>query len=161
MSTGVDTAICREAVRRLARFLYLEAGSESVRTREALAATIGNRVRCLMPNRMATASGRRPDETIRAQLFISCLQGIGVEETDPPSDDPVLASCVRIARRTLSGALSDPTRGATGFRRLGDPPADAADADAGVWIGSYLFLLDPDTAAMAIPEPFFPGRHVL
>lgn len=147
MNTETETAASREAVNRLARFLYAEAAHESVRTREALAAAIANQVRRLLSQQLAAASRGVPAEAIRAQLFISCLDGIRIRRSGPPSpEDPLFASCQRIARRALSGALRDPTLGATGFRKLGEPPSDGNGADAGIWIGSYVFFADAETA---------------
>jgi hypothetical protein len=124
-----------DAVSLLALYLYAEAGAESVRTREAIAATIANQVKRLLSGTAATElrSGR-------AALFIECLDRLGTTEATPPrTTDPIFASCWRIARRAVSGALQDPTGGALRFHEIGARPSWAYGLNPCSWVGSYLF----------------------
>ena len=48
-------------------------------------------------------------EVARALLFVACLDRDGRREVaPPPSEDPIFASCRRIAQRAVSGALAGP-----------------------------------------------------
>lgn len=109
-----DSVGSSDAVSLLALYLYAEAGAESVRALEAIAATIANQVERLLSG-TPTAGGR----SRRAALFIECLDRSGTAEATPPRiTDPVFASCLRIARRAVSGALQDPTDGAVRFHEI-------------------------------------------
>ncbi|MFO1145644.1 MAG: cell wall hydrolase [Rhodospirillales bacterium] len=137
----------------LALFLWDEARGESVRVREALAATIANQVRVWQE----TAAGPpRPGVTgaaagaARALLFAACLDRQGRREVaPPPAADPVFAACQRIARRAVNGALADPTGGAVRFHRLGVRPTWAAELEPGPLIGCFLFYMDAEAYADA------------
>jgi N-acetylmuramoyl-L-alanine amidase len=124
-----------DAVSLLALYLYAEAGAESVRTREAIAATIANQVERLLSGTAATGPRSR-----RAALFVECLDRSGTAEATPPrTTDPIFASCLRIARRAVSGALQDPTGGAVRFHEIGARPSWAYGLNPCSWVGSYLF----------------------
>ena len=56
--------------------------------------------------------------------------------------DREFASCVRIARRAVMGALADPTRGATHYHALGVNPPWAAGRAPSVVIGQHRFYND-------------------
>ena len=140
-----NTTRAQEAVDLLAAFLYAETQSESVRTREAIAATVANQVRRL--EAAASAESREPRAAIslRSRLFIECIQALtATAKLNQARDDPLYASCVRIAHRAVSGALQDPTYGALRFHKLGKRPAWARNLSAAMWIGSYLFYLEAD-----------------
>ena len=149
-----DHPCCRPAIGTadatllLALFLWDEARSESVRVREALAATVANQVRAWQEmagglHEPAIKSGAA--EAARALLFVACLDRDGRREVaPPPSEDPIFASCRRIAQRAVSGALADPTGGAVRFHRLGARPPWAAAREPGPLIGCFLFYTDED-----------------
>ena len=138
-----------EPVAALARFLFWEAGSNSVRTREALAATIVNQARRL---RRAGEGGiihlaKAPCHEDVAFLVAEVLARLPmVEAAWPRSDDPLYASCCRIAKRAITGALHDPTAGAVRFQKVGESP-DASSAGSQSWIGPYLFYAEDETSA--------------
>jgi spore germination cell wall hydrolase CwlJ-like protein len=130
-----DYAGSPDAIPLLALYLYAEAGAESVRAREAIAATIANQVEHLLSETAGTGPRSR-----RAALFIECLDRLGAAEATPPrTTDPIFASCWRIARRAVSGALQDPTGGAFRFHEIGARPPWAYGLNPCSWIGSYLF----------------------
>lgn len=134
-----DHAATRDAVSLLALFLYHEAGGESVRTREAIAATLANRVDRLL-------SGSEPSRTTRRPArFIECLRALSAKKAAlPAADDPLLASCRRIAQRAVSGALQDPTGGCVRFHELSASPSWASGLNPCAWFGSYLFYGEDD-----------------
>jgi hypothetical protein len=130
----------QDAVSLLALFLYAQAGKDSVRTREALAAAIANQVKDLLSERAVSMPKSLGSCSLRSSLFVECLDRLGSTEATPPSiDEPTFASCRRIAKRAVSGALQDPTGGAARFHELGSSPAWAAGLTPSAWIGSYLF----------------------
>ncbi|MFO1113325.1 MAG: cell wall hydrolase [Rhodospirillales bacterium] len=136
----------------LALFLWDEARGESVRVREALAAAVANQVRVWQetaagPPRPVTGAAAG---AARALLFAACLYRQGRREAAPPPPaDPVFASCQRIARRAINGALVDPTGGAVRFHRLGVRPSWAAELEAGPIIGCFLFYMAAEAATNA------------
>ena len=141
-----DHAGSRYAVSLLAHFLYAEAEAESVRTREAIAATVANQAK-----RLLGESGAGGLPAPRPALFISCLKDMGAAESSAVrTDDLAFASCLRIARRAVSGALQEPTGGAVRFHELGKRPDWAFGSNPCAWIGSYLFYRDD---AMDEPSP--------
>lgn len=138
--TKNDHAGSRDAVSLLAHFLYAEAGVESVRTREGIAAAVANRAERLLSGLAAPGTGSR-----RAARFIECLERLGaVEAAAKRTDDRAFASCRRIAQRAVSGALQDPTGGAVRFHEFGRRPGWATGLNPSAWIGSYLFYRDDD-----------------
>lgn len=148
MRDSIDTNECAEAqdaVSRLALFLHAQPGAESVRTREAVAATIANQVNGIMRARGASTPGFPDSRSLRAGLFIQCLNRLdpgAAAAAQPPTDEPTFASCWRIAKRAVSGALKDPTGGAVRCHELGSSPAWATGLNPSAWIGSYLFYDD-------------------
>jgi hypothetical protein len=145
-----------DAVSLLALHLYAEAGAESVRTREAIAATVANQVERLLSGTAANGLRSR-----RAALFVECLGRCTTAEGTPPRPtDPIFASCLRIARRAVSGALQDPTGGAVRFHEIGARPSWAHGLNPCSWVGSYLFYRDdpmsePSPAPAATTEEAF------
>ena len=138
-----ECAGAQDAVSRLALFLHAQAGAESVRTREAVAATIANQVNNLLRNRAASTPASLDSRSLRARLFIECLNRLGsAEAARPRTDEPTFASSWRIAKRAVSGALKDPTGGAVRCHELGSSPAWATGLNPSAWIGSYLFYDD-------------------
>jgi hypothetical protein len=133
------------AVSLLALFLYAQARVEAVRAREALAATIANQVKRLLTERAISVPNSLDSCSLRASLFIECLDRLGsIEAPVPQMDEPTFASCRRIAQRAVRGALQDPTGGAVRFHELGSSPAWAAGLNPSAWIGSYLFYGDDE-----------------
>ena len=136
--TKIDHAGPRDAVSLLAHFLYAEAGVESVRTREGIAAAIANQA-----ERLLSGAG---EPGPRSQRFIECLERVerlgAVEAAAKRTDDRAFASCRRIAQRAVSGALQDPTGGAVRFHEFGRRPGWATGLNPSAWIGSYLFYRD-------------------
>jgi len=138
-----ECAGSQDAVSLLALFLHAQAGAESVRTREAVAATIANQVNGLLRERAASTPTSLDSRSLRARLFIECLDRLGsAEAAQPRTDEPTFASCWRIAKRAVSGALQDPTGGAVRCHELGSSPAWAMGLNPSAWIGSYLFYDD-------------------
>lgn len=130
----------------LALFLSSAAGDESVRTREALAAVVANQVRRLQRQHDAAATGCEPQPV--AALFVECLGRLAREPAASlRTDDAIFASCLRIARRAVAGALHDPTGGAVRFHRLGAPPKGASGTNLGLLIGPFLFYGDTHSHA--------------
>lgn len=122
--------------------LFDQAGSESVRVIEALAAVLANRLRdgiaCALhpglaadrvtaPRRLLAPGARRhaPSRPIEPMLSADSEQRFQV--------------CRRIARRSLGGGLPDPTDGATAFHRLGEHPAWAEELLPLTELGPFLF----------------------
>jgi cell wall hydrolase len=133
----------RDAVSLLASFLYFQAGKESVRTREAVAATIVNQVNGLLRAHGVAAPTSPALRSLRARLFIERLDRLGsFEVTRPRTEEPAFASCWRIANRAVSGALQDPTGGAVRYHELGASPTWATSLNPRACIGSYLFYDD-------------------
>jgi len=110
-------ALRRRAVDVLARTLYGEARGETVRGKEAVASVIVNRA-----NRAQVRGGYWWGNTIEAVCRkpwqFSCWN-----ENDPNRDKilsvqpghRVFDTCIRIARRAVSGCLQDSTKGATHY----------------------------------------------
>ena len=124
----------------LAVELFEQAGGESVRVIEALAA--------VLVNRLAGGIGRAPYSAVacpgpaRARTTAAVRGAVArppaAEVTGSGEADRRFEICRRIARRGLGGTLSDPTDGATAFHRHGEHPAWAEDllpvADAGPFL---------------------------
>lgn len=167
MSSNIVSALLHESVSRLAGFLCAHAEGEPVRTLEAIAAVISNRVQGLLIRRRHGESEspyfkNLPSEAIRAQLFISVLDAMeGPQATLVQPADPVLACCLRIARRAMNQALRDPTRGATDFRKLGDPFPETPGGEEGLWIGSYVFFTEVDASLFKISDEGVPSPLAL
>jgi hypothetical protein len=102
--------------------LFDQAGGESVRVIEALAAVLANRLQdgiaCALhsalddrasPWRTGSAARRPPLLPIQSILSVESEQRFQI--------------CRRVARRCLGGSLPDPTAGATAFHRQGEHPA--------------------------------------
>jgi len=133
-----------EAVDTLARTLWGEARGEPVRGIEAVAAVVVNRVR-----RAVAAGGFWWGGSViavcRKPWQFSCWN-----PSDPnrakllavKADDPVFATCLRVARRAVAGVLPDPTGGATHYHRTGIHPAWAAGSLPSAEIGRHLFFND-------------------
>ena len=133
-----------KAVHTLARTIWGEARGEPVRGREAVAACVMNRVTLALA-RGGHWWGGDVISVCRAPYQFSCWN-----PDDPnreklfavDADDPVYRSCVRIARRAIRGALTDPTGGATHYHAEGVKPWWAAGRSPCARIGGHLFYGD-------------------
>jgi N-acetylmuramoyl-L-alanine amidase len=130
-----------DALVRLAVFLYRLAVPETVREREAIAAAIANA--CELRCRREQIS---PGDPRRSDVLDECVLEAGgsTAPRTPAPEDALFASCMRIARRAMAGALQDPTRGSVRFHELGSRPAWAVGHNPSAWIGSFLFYGEVD-----------------
>jgi cell wall hydrolase len=101
----------------LARTLYGEARGEPVRGKEAVAAVVMNRV-LRAAERGGAWWGNNVAEVVLRPWQFSCWNRKDpnrhkILAIDP--DDPNFQCCIRIARRAVTGALQDPTDGATHY----------------------------------------------
>ena len=127
----------------LARTLYGEARGEPVRGKEAVAAVILNRVRrsrdrggywwgddiaqvCLKPWQFSCWNDDDPNR-------------VKVENVGPRNR--VFQSCLRIARRAITGALDDPTHGATHYHGAAANPPWARGRAPSAEIGGHVFYV--------------------
>jgi N-acetylmuramoyl-L-alanine amidase len=129
-------------VRSLARTLLgIEAG-DSVRVLEAMAGAVLRRMRAgdtrlgSARHGLAEAPARFEPEPRRVEM------------------------CERIARRAVSGALADATRGANAWHRVGEAPPWARCATPVAEIGPFLFyrLADPHAVDGRAPAPHHDDR---
>ena len=155
----------------LARTLYAEAGARPVRAIEALAALAVNRARAVLqrppripgaapfapggharlPDRGAPAVGPREMAAICRDPFLFPSRNprhpahalLGA----PHPAAPALAMCRRVAARALSGALPDPTGGATHWHPADQLPGWAIAREASAEIaGLVLYRLQTGQA---------------
>ncbi len=129
----------------LARTIYGEARGELVRGKEAVAAVVINRVRrararggqfwwgndiesvCLKPYQFSCWNPGDPNR--------SKIEAVG-------RDNRVFQSCLRVARRAVSGTLKDPTGGATHYHVNSIFPPWARGKAACAEIGAHHFYND-------------------
>lgn len=142
----------------LARTLYAEAGTLPVRAIEALACLAVNRARAAQPRppRVTGAApfargghARLPEPGLKEMaaacrdpfLFPACNPRHPAHAllAAPPPADPALSVCRRIAARALSGALGDPTGGATHWHRADRLPGWAVAREALTEICGLIF----------------------
>lgn len=141
--TTMETQRKRE-IDILARTIYGEARGESVRGKEAVACVILNRV-----NRAKQRSGYWWGNSVK-QVCLKPWQFSCWNENDPNRDKilsveaghKVFDTCLRIARRALSGCLEDPTDGATHYHNENVNPPWARGKPACAEIGRHLFYND-------------------
>ena len=143
----------------LSRTLLAEAGTRPVRAIEALAALAMNRARALMPRpeRIPGAApfargghARLPEPGARELLAAFRDPFLFPRRNprhpahglilSPPPGDGALAVCRRVAARALSGALADPTGGATHWHPAETLPAWAVAREASAEIGGLVFF---------------------
>ena len=125
----------------LARTIYGEARGESVRGQEAVAAVVINRVR-----RAAERGGYWWGGTV-VDICTKPFQFSCWNPNDPnrakieavAADDPAFACGLRIAKRAVRGALSDPTGGATHYHTAAIAPSWAAGHEPSARIGNHVF----------------------
>lgn len=114
----------RFGVLRLAAFLRRTAPKGPARLIEALAAVHVNR-------QLAAPDAEQPSLGSRCSGVVDWGAG--------PSDDPATAVYLRVARRALSGSLSDPTEGATAYHRIDCRPEWARRRTQVAAFGDFLF----------------------
>jgi len=125
------------AIDLVARTVWGEARTLSLRAMEAVAAVVVNRFRaagcrygatvaavCLAPGAFACWAPSHPDR----EAVLTAAPG-----------DPVFDLCRRIARRALGGGLADPTGGAVRWHDVGEMPAWAIGRVPLARIGDRLF----------------------
>jgi hypothetical protein len=115
-----------DAVMALTSTLQALADGQSVRALEALAATLVNRRAAGVGEPLPACASGRPG---------LCEPSPGWEGDGEARE----AVCRRVARRALSGALQDPTRGATAFHHVDEMPAWARHRSPIAIHGAYLF----------------------
>lgn len=126
-STIIDfeEAAKRVTAGRLAAALLHLASEENIRVVEALASTIANSLRF--------------DSDIDRPFAFDRVRLLRYPDTLAADETPKTAAFQRIARRALSGTLSDPTRGATAFHRIETTPDWSNDLLPIAVFGSFLF----------------------
>lgn len=141
INPGASAGLRKHETDILARTIYGEARGESVRGKEAVAATIINRVN-FAKKRGGYWWGDSVDGVCRKPFQFSCWN-----DGDPnlkkimavKPGHKVFDSCLRIARRAVGGALADPTNGATHYHHISaSPPWSRARAPIAE-IGRHLF----------------------
>lgn len=125
-----------ESIDILARTLYGEARGEPLNGMEAVATVVMNRVRrggwfgkdvisvCLKPYQFSCWNKGDPN--------FSKIHAVS-------ADDPVFATCKRVAARAVSGTLPDAVRGATHYHTLSCNPKWSLDQVPVAQIGNHLF----------------------
>ena len=128
----------------LARTLYGEARGESVRGKEAVVCVILNRVQ-----RAKDRNGYWWGSTIEQVCFkpwqFSCWNEADPNRAKVLGVEPghrVFDTCLRIARRAVSGCLSDVTKGATHYHTDNVNPPWSRGRPACAEIGRHLFYND-------------------
>ena len=128
----------------LARTLYGEARGESLSGKEAVACVILNRVK-RSKDRGSYWWGNSVEGVCQKPWQFSCWN-----ENDPNREKilsmqaghRVFDTCVRIARRAISGCLDDETSGATHYHTLNINPPWSRGRPACAEIGHHLFYND-------------------
>ena len=125
---------------RLALHIYACTGNEPVRTLEAIAAVVANQVAQALAKAVPVRRLNDLTPTEREQAFDTLLDLHSTGLNNPlPNGDPRFAACLRIARRAISGALRDPTDGATRCHPIGSASGYAKPWTPTAWIGGFLF----------------------
>lgn len=143
-----------EAVDVLARTLWGEARYETLRSLEAVAAVIRNRAIRTRPDDCPGDDQAIVATCLRDPLF-SCWNADAPNRSQLltiSSADPVFATCLRIARRAVNGALADPTGGATRYHARSVFPRWASGWSPCAEIGNLLFYPEPE-APGTCPSP--------
>ena len=143
-SCAYDTAPERASVADIttgfAELLFTLGRGEAIRTVEALAAAIANRVNeCL--GRQAAADWSPSAMEARLACYARTLTASlpAGRRTAVAEDQPVFASCLRIARRAIAGAISDPTDGASAFHRMDEAPDWTRGMLPATSLGGFVF----------------------
>ena len=131
----------KNAVDVLARTLYGEARGETVRGKEAIASVILNRVKRARDHG-GYWWGNTVEEVCLKPYQFSCWLEADPNRKKIEAVEPghrVFNTCLRIARRALSGCLEDATRGATHYHTVDVHPPWSRGKPACVEIGRHLF----------------------
>ena len=131
----------KRAIDVLARTIWGEARGECIRGQEAVAAVVMNRVARAKKWR-GYWWGSDVTAVCRHRLQFSCWNADDPnrEKLEAVTDeDPVFASCLRIARRAVAGTLKDPTKGATHYHAKSAQPVWARGRAACATIGNHAF----------------------
>lgn len=129
----------------LARTIYGEARGELVRSQEAVAAVVINRVRRARQRNGRYWWGSSIEEVCLKSWQFSCWNS---DDTNRKKIEAVTAdtetfqTCLRVARRAVSGTLKDPTNGATHYHVTGLQPAWARRRAPSAEIGNHQFYND-------------------
>jgi len=129
----------------LARTIYGEARGELVRGQEAVAAVVINRVRRARARNGRYWWGSSIEEVCLKSWQFSCWNS-----NDPnrqkietvTADTEIFQTCLRVARRAVSGTLKDPTSGATHYHVTGLQPAWSRRRAPSAEIGNHQFYND-------------------
>lgn len=142
-TSSSSSASPAEIAMRLARVLYRTAGLETVRTLEAIAASLCNRAEALA---RPDASGRARYASRSAALAALCTAHAGGASITPPAGglalDPRFGVCLRVASRAIAGALADPTGGAIACHAVDSTPGWARERMPSACVGRFLFYRD-------------------
>jgi Cell Wall Hydrolase. len=125
---------------------------EPIRAIEAIAAAIANGVdqsSCCLADTEWTATDAVRTRHERFAQRLAAL-AVPIDTSVGAEENPAFASCLRIARRAMASAISDPTGGATRFHSYDEAPQWARGMLPCASIGGFLFYRDDQ--ALLIPE---------
>jgi hypothetical protein len=136
MVSHAQPATSQDAAIELARCLQAYGCDEGIRSLEAIAAAIANRVdRARQDNPVS----QDPVADRFTRFVVIAREHLQALDTPQNPEVNSFAVCLRIARRAVSGALQDPTRGATRFHVLGVAPDWAAGRKPSACVGTMFF----------------------
>lgn len=136
--------------------LLLQLGrGEPIRCVEAIAATIANQLRSAPSDPRAAPACFADPEQSRQHCLARRLAALAAPFDATPMhakrDDVAYASCLRITRRAIAGALADPTGGATRFHSVDETPRWSRGRLPCTTIGGFVFYRDEPS--LLNPEP--------
>jgi len=129
----------------LARTIYGEARGELVRGQEAVAAVVINRVRRARQRSGRYWWGSSIEEVCLKPWQFSCWNSNDTNRQKietVTADNEIFQTCLRVARRAVSGVLKDPTCGATHYHVTGLQPAWSRRRAPSAEIGNHQFYND-------------------
>ena len=147
MSAALHVGPREAAAETLALTLWGEAADRPVRAIEALAALVMNRVRLAGEPGGPAHWGRGVAGVCRSPFQFPCWNRNHPRHArlrEVPAGDGALAICRRVAARAMSGALPDPTGGATHFHDAATLPGWALGRPAVAEIGGLCFYRAED-----------------
>ena len=126
-----------------AQILLALGRGEQIRTLEAIAATLINQAEVAAGNDQTGSPADDPGAA-HQQRFACQLQALMAALALAPQrgaveDHPAYASCLRIARRAMAGAIHDPTGGATRFHLIDAAPDWARGMLPCATLGGFVF----------------------
>lgn len=127
-----------------AHLLFKFGRHEPIRAIEAIAAAIANDVDRGLPHITVPSLPASETSLTRHDRFAQRLAVLAApfDISDHAEETPAFASCLRIARRAMAAAMSDPTGGATRFHAFDEAPQWARGMLPCASIGSFLFYRD-------------------